>query len=79
MAASIRRFAAHHGKSDKYHETVTQAWMQLVADAAKSAPDLESLLKSLDKTILAEYYSETVLQSDAARTTFIAPDRKPLP
>jgi hypothetical protein len=83
MADSIRRFAAHHGKSDKYHETLTRAWMQLVAHAGKSAPDFETLLTTcpslLDKTSLTEFYSEALLQSDAAKTAFVAPDRKPLP
>jgi hypothetical protein len=30
MAESVRRFAAHHGATEKYHETITQAWMHLV-------------------------------------------------
>ena|SRR5438445_6803077 len=33
MADTIRRFAAHHGVTDKYHETITLAWMRLVAHA----------------------------------------------
>jgi hypothetical protein len=85
MAESIRRFAAHHGKSDKYHETVTQAWMQLVAEAAKSRPkdDFEHFVTAfpqlLDKSSLAEFYSDAVLRSEAARSAFVAPDRKKLP
>jgi hypothetical protein len=30
MAESVRHFAAQHGAHQKYHETVTQAWMGLV-------------------------------------------------
>ena len=33
MAESLRRFAASKGAHQKYHETITQAWMLLVADA----------------------------------------------
>ncbi len=33
--AAIIRFAAHNGVSDKYHETITIAWMRLVIAAAE--------------------------------------------
>ena len=32
--AAIRRYAAHLGADTKYHETITLAWMRLVAAAA---------------------------------------------
>src|SRR5882762_3116442 len=38
IGAAIRKFAAHYGKTDKYHETITVAWMRLLADAARSLP-----------------------------------------
>lgn len=84
IAASIRRFAAHHGKNDKYHETMTIAWMRLVADAARSSTgDFDEFAQHfpalLDKSALGAFYSDAVLQSDAARNEFIAPDLKPLP
>src|SRR5438477_12439726 len=37
MAASIRRYAAHQGATEKYHETITRAWMDLVQHAVSSA------------------------------------------
>src|SRR5262249_2428340 len=37
IAASIRNYAAHLGKSDKYHETVTVAWMRLFAQIPQNA------------------------------------------
>jgi len=30
MAKSLRRFAAHHGKQGRYHETVTAAFLALI-------------------------------------------------
>jgi len=82
MAAAIRNFAAHHGKSDKYHETVTVAWMLLVAQASHCA-SLEEVAAQFpqffDKSYLAEFYSPELLQSGAARNSFVAPDKKPLP
>jgi hypothetical protein len=38
MAQAIRRFAAHHGKSDKYHETITVAWLRLVSNGIARMP-----------------------------------------
>ena len=35
LRESIRRYAAHHGASGKYHETVTVAWLRLLAHAAR--------------------------------------------
>ena len=86
MAAAIRKFAAHHGKSDKYHETMTVAWLRLVADATTrltgdagfdelttAAPEL------LDKSTIQKYYSTAALATEAARTTWTEPDVQPLP
>src|SRR5690242_6957279 len=39
MAASIRRFANHHGATQKYHHTLTLFWMRLVAVALVETPD----------------------------------------
>jgi len=72
--ASLRRFAGHVGKSGKYHETMTVAWMHLVA----YSPPSESA-KLMDKGYLGRFYSDDLLQSDAARTQFVEPDLAPLP
>ena len=86
IAATIRKFAAHFGKTDKYHEAVTVAWMRLLADAARSVPSSASFSeaiaafpKLLDKNYLREFYSDALLDSQIARDAFVAPDRKPLP
>jgi hypothetical protein len=84
IAISIRKFAAHHGKSDKYHETVTVAWMRLVAHAVQSSPGPFDLFAArnpalFDKSTLAAFYSGAALQSEAAKNSFILPDLKSLP
>ena len=86
IAESIRRYAAFHGKSDKYHETVTIAWLRLLSDSAgrfRSGASFEELLavspELLDKNALQEYYSPELLASATARHSFVPPDRKPLP
>ena len=68
-----------------YHETLTHAWVQLVERAMKNSPPVsaaESFIESnpqlFDKDILNNHYSETVLKSDAAKTSYIAPDLQPI-
>ena len=82
MSTAIRNFAAHHGKSDKYHETVTIAWMHLVAQARHCASFEEvatGFPQFFNKSYLDEFYSSETLQSQAARQSFVPPDKKPLP
>jgi len=82
---SIRRYAAHHGKAEKYHETVTIAWLWLLAQASEcsGAASFAELLAAcpelLDKNTLHRYYSPELLASETARTQFVPPDRRTLP
>src|SRR5437879_13362591 len=39
MSEGIRRFANHHGATQKYHHTRTLAWMRLVAAAMVETPE----------------------------------------
>ena len=82
----IKRFAAHHGAHGLYHETITQAWLRLIADGRRRAPDAGSFEAFLDanpqlrgKGALEPYYEPATLMSDAARAAFVPPDRAPLP
>ncbi len=81
IAASIRNFAAHFGKTDKYHETVTVAWMRLLAHDAKGSFEetLAAAPMLLEKNTLGAFYSERLLQSERAKKEFVEPDLKPLP
>ena len=83
IAESIRRYAAHLGIREKYHQTITVAWVRLVAVAARSAQgDFEEFARRnpelFDKSALRAFYSDAVLQSPAARAEFVPPDLKPL-
>jgi len=81
IAAAIRRFAAHHGQAERYHETMTIAWVRLVASAGGETFEeaLTVMPELLDKQALRSYYSAAVLDCDAARRDFLAPDLAPLP
>jgi len=86
MSAGIRRFANHHGATQKYHHTQTQAWMRLVAAALLETPEGYNFAQFLsdhpeltEKSLLAKYYSNELLQSAAAREGWVEPDLQPLP
>jgi hypothetical protein len=81
MAGAIRKFAAHHGKSDKYHETITVAWLRLVANAMARMPAGTSFPRLttaspelLDKRTIEKFYSRATLASEAARAFWVEPD-----
>jgi len=82
-AADRRSFATlARGAAKKYHETITLAWIRLIAEASESVLDLDALLIEyphlLDKNLLDRYYSPGVLQSQEARERWAEPDRKEL-
>jgi hypothetical protein len=84
IAESIRRYAAHLNASQKYHETITIAWLELVDFAQQSLPaaasfdDLpQAFPELLQKNALAEYYSSGVLESETAKRIFVPPDLRP--
>jgi hypothetical protein len=80
IVETIQRLAAHGGQTDKYHHTMTLAWMRLVAaarGAGWSGPEAHPEL--LQKEALSAYYSPEVLSSAEARRSWVEPDRAPLP
>jgi hypothetical protein len=85
VAAGIRRLAGSHGHPALYHDTLTRAWVRLVAAAMtrSSAPDFDSFLlehpRLLDKALPLRHYSPGLLWSDDARSQWREPDLQPLP
>lgn len=83
----IAAFASSLGAKDKFHCTMTQATVLIMAERIHQQkqgqfevflaynPDLVDDLAAL----LAKHYSHSVLYSHRAKTLFIAPDRLPLP
>jgi flavin reductase len=84
-AEGIRALAQANGQPTLYHDTVTRAWVYLVADAITRSPSasFEGFMRRnpqlVDKRLLFEYYSPDVLSSAHARATWIAPDVAPIP
>jgi hypothetical protein len=83
LSAALQRFAAANGAHDKYHETITVAYLVVIAerlavdgDGAWDSfvarnPDLFERRPS----ILERYYSAELLGSERAKREFVRPDR----
>jgi hypothetical protein len=81
VRVKIQRFGAHHQKSHIYHETITVAWVSLLA--SHSEPTFSDFLRDndgrLNAALLHTFWSPERLASDAARHAWLAPDIRPLP
>jgi hypothetical protein len=77
----IQAYAQHLGKPEIYHETLTIAWVRLIA--SHKEPSFEEFLRlneyRLNKELLYRFWSPERLGSEQARTSWLAPDRMPLP
>jgi hypothetical protein len=78
MRRLIRAYARSLGKPDRYHETITAAFLVLIHGAMRGRPDGDEWEtfapdhpELLDKSHLARYYREEVLASPAARECFV--------
>ncbi len=87
FSAALQRFAAAQGKAGLYHETITWAYVFLIRERmlgaaqpqsweefAAANPDLLSWERATGG-ILARYYLQETLKSEAARATFLLPDK----
>ena len=85
MVQAIRHVARLHGDEQKYHETMTRAWLHFVAVHSQrwSADSFEEFLnrnpRLLDRQLIECFYSSELIQSDLARTAWSAPDLHRLP
>ncbi|WP_437903033.1 N-acetyltransferase family protein [Sorangium sp. So ce327] len=86
MRSALQAFNARHPPSNGYHETITVAWLTLVARHAaehRGAAVHELAEGLLDRhrssKALFAHYSRARLLSDDARAAFVAPDLAPLP
>jgi hypothetical protein len=77
----IRRFARHHGVAHIYHETVTTAWVHLLATHPER--NFEEFLTAndfrLNHRLLHRFWTPQLLDSPDARKGWVPPDKAPLP
>jgi hypothetical protein len=83
MRTSLKRFAAHHGVTGLYHETLTRFWLQLVEQRLDRSRCLEESVGEVqeqlsDKNLAFDYYSRERIDSQEARETWLQPDLKEL-
>jgi hypothetical protein len=83
VCGHLRQLTEYAGKPQKYHHTVSQAWVELVAHHVDDAPTLEEVLERnpalLDKRLLMRHYRSTTLASARARQGWCPPDLQPFP
>ena len=88
MRGTLISLLKHAGidPAQKYHETLTEAWILAVShfmnnsDAAGSADAfIDHHPALLDSKIMLSHYSAERLYSDQARQAFLPPDLEPIP
>ena len=87
LAEDIQRYATGLGAAGKFHRTITEALMRLLASHLPHEKQLswEQLLERHPiilndaRGLLLRFYSESQLASPEARTQFVPPDRRPIP
>lgn len=83
---ALKRYAAAHGKTGLYHETITWAYILLIHERMMRAAHALTWdefaatnqdLLTWSGTILKQYYRTETLSSDLARKIFLFPDKAP--
>lgn len=95
VGEGIRRTARYAGAPQKYHATVSRAWVELVGHHATALPtdtrggddgggdDFTAFAEHhralLDKRLLTRFYRPSTLATAPARTGWVEPDLAPFP
>jgi hypothetical protein len=84
MRHAVRNYAAHLGKPDRYHETITVAYLALIHERMYERGDgggWESFAVAngelLDPGLLRQFYPPDLLESQTARRVFVLPRSMP--
>ena len=82
----IQRIAAYERAPQKYHHTVSRAWVEIVAHHVDADPDCADFgafaarhPALLDKRLLSRHYRSSTLAAAAARRGWVEPDLLPFP
>jgi hypothetical protein len=89
FSAALQRFAAAHGKAQRYHETITWAYLLLIRERqARAGCAQTSCVQTWEEFaernadllvwkggVLSTLYRQETLDSELARRTFVLPDR----
>jgi|SRR5208282_3859269 len=82
----IRHIAGYERAPQKYHHTVSQAWVEIVAHHVETDPDCADFdafagchPALLDKRLLSRHYRSATLAGEPARRGWVEPDLLPFP
>ncbi|MGA8537910.1 MAG: hypothetical protein WB566_00340 [Terriglobales bacterium] len=84
FSAALQRFAAAQGKAQRYHETITWAYLLLIRERMARAGCAQSWEEFAEgnadllvwkRGVLSTLYRQETLDSDLARQTFVLPDQ----
>lgn len=81
----IARLAVRLGVPGKYHRTLSEALVRLMADGGAADLPWEEFLRRNEalmtdaRSLMARYYSAARLNAQEARASFVPPDLLPLP
>jgi hypothetical protein len=82
----IRNITAYERAPQKYHHTVSRAWVEMVAhhvETSPECPDFDTFAwrnpALLDKRLLSRHYRSATLAAEPARRGWVEPDLLPFP
>jgi hypothetical protein len=85
VSEGIQRTARYAGAPQKYHATVSRAWVELVGYHVDAHPcaDFDAFVEQnsalLDKRLLSRFYRSTTLAAAPAKDGWVEPDLAPFP
>jgi hypothetical protein len=80
FCSALKGFAHSQGAPNLYHETITVAFMSLVAQRVASRPGLpwDAFVAAwpdlMERALLSRWYARETLESALARAVFVLPD-----
>jgi hypothetical protein len=86
MREKIRAFAARHGVTNLYHETLTTFWMRLLEHVSGTSDLNLPLWRRINLIVedwtkrrpVEAHYSRELIKSQTARDKWVPPDRLPI-
>ena len=87
VCQGIKRYAEYLGAPDKFHLTMTDAFVKIINDRLLKSPNLTFIefiqanpdLIEQPNAILSQYFSSECINSTNAKKCLVAPDKHPLP
>ena len=82
LEEGLLRLATSDGQPERFHVTLTRAWLELINAARTAHPDaagasglVDACPWLLDRDVLLRFYSRECLNSETARKRWVPPDR----